>query len=59
MFKGSGDSKAKVDKGREGGIKPVGVEFGLPTLLDTDGPIAKEVMSLLLSSAEALRFDFA
>jgi len=47
MFKGSGDSKAKADKGREGGIKPVGVEFGLPTLLDTDGPIAKEVMSLL------------
>jgi len=59
MFKGSGDSKAKVDKGREGGIKPVGVEFGLPTLLDTDGPIAKEVMSLLLLCAEALRFDFA
>jgi hypothetical protein len=46
MFKGSGDPKAKADKGKEGGVKPIGVEFGLPTLLDTDGPIAKEVMSL-------------
>lgn len=48
MFKSGGSSKDKADKGGREGIKPVGVNVGLPTLLDTDGPIAKEVMSLSL-----------